>query len=235
MLFRSVNENGTTSLHIKNVKNLPSPFLFPSESTKENFSTQKLAPYWLCMRNADLASYSLSDRKGYMRLYGNHFAIDDIASPTFLGRRQQHFYFIAETCVEFTPKNNNEEAGLLIEMKNDAYYKFTLTKKDGKRIIQLGYRLKSLRQTIAEYSIPEGLVYLRITGDKEMYSFSWSVDGKKYTDLGKLEVNFLSAEVTGGYNGVLLGMYASGNGVKSSSHADFDYFIYKKNKYIRHL
>lgn len=223
-----VNKTGTTSLQIENVKNLPFSHPFLSEPVKEEFNTPELAHCWLFLRNPDMACYSLSERKGFMRLYGNHYAIDDLESPTFLGRRQQHFDFIAETCLDFVPLQVKEEAGMLIEMKNDAYFKYTIIRKNGKRILQLVYRLKSLRQTVVEQELPDGIVYMRITGDKELYRFSWSSDGKSYNDSGKLEISFLSAEVMGGYNGVVLGMYASGNGMKSLNPADFDYFLYEK-------
>ena len=47
-----------------------------------------------------------------------------------------------------------------------------------------------------------------------------------FSEIAKINTKFLGTEVTGGYNGVIIGMYATGNGKLSSSNSYFDWFEY---------
>ena len=58
--------------------------------------------------------YSLTDRFGYLRLYTRKEVLNEICLPSFIGRRQRHKVFLAKTAMEFTPANENEEAGIAL-------------------------------------------------------------------------------------------------------------------------
>jgi alpha-N-arabinofuranosidase len=47
------------------------------------------------------------------------------------------------------------------------------------------------------------------------------------TPLGKALTRYLSSEVAGGFTGVYVGLYATGNGQPSSAAARFDWFDYE--------
>ena len=79
----------------------------------------------------------------------------------------------------------------------------------------------------AREEIPDGLVYLRISGKGLYYYFSYSLDNQNFKIIAKANARFLSAEVVGGFTGVVLGMSATGNGQKSLTPADFELFEYK--------
>ena len=72
-------------------------------------------------------------------------------------------------------------------------------------------------------------VFLRIRGDYLAYRFSWSAMARSgRTWAGQWTARLCSPAVLGGFNytGVYLGLYASSNGERSDSHADFDFFRY---------
>ena len=73
------------------------------------------------------------------------------------------------------------------------------------------------------------MVYLRTTGNKDVYSFSWSADGSSFNKLGEMDASFLSSETAGGFTGVYLALFAQSNadGGAAGGHADFDWFEYK--------
>ncbi|MEI8086472.1 MAG: glycoside hydrolase family 43 protein [Paludibacter sp.] len=222
-----VNSNGTNSL-VNNAETLPlKPF--PAKVVREDFNADKLGFEWISLRNPDTKNYSLSQHKGFLMLFGSKYSIFDIASPTFVGRRQAHFDFDATTLIDFTPKNENEEAGMLIEMTNRFHYQFVIDKKGNQRLLKVLYTLGDLKNTAGEVVLKPGLVSLRIKGDKKNYSFQYSQNNEPFQTVGKLNIQFLSAEVTGGYNGVVLGLYATGNGVESTSSAAYDWFDYEIN------
>jgi alpha-N-arabinofuranosidase len=219
-----VNRNGTNSLKV-DIETLPlKPF--SKSAVRDEFNNQILGFEWVYLRNPELKNYSFNEKKGWLKLTGSKFSISEIESPTFLARRQEHFDFEAITLIDFSPKKENETAGLLIEMTNKFHYQFIIAKEKDKRVLKVIYTLGDLRATIAQIALKEGLVQLRIKGDKKDYAFQYSQGNDDFKTLATLNIQFLSAEVTGGYNGVLLGLYASGNGLESTSPAWFDWFDY---------
>jgi xylan 1,4-beta-xylosidase len=51
--------------------------------------------------------------------------------------------------------------------------------------------------------------------------------------LGEGETRYLSTEVAGGFTGVYLAMYASGNGKPCLGPADFDWFEYAASEEVK--
>ena len=74
----------------------------------------------------------------------------------------------------------------------------------------------------------EGPVELRIVGDKSYYHFAVA-QGGEFRDIARVNTRYLGTEVTSGYNGVVIGLYATGNGQPASAPADFDWFEYQPN------
>ena len=209
------------------------PFNYQSESRLPFTKTVKtdftVPPgfEWLYLRNPDSANYSLTDNIGWLRLKGSPYNIYDMESPTFIGRRQQHFDFSASTLIKFNPVKSNEEAGMTVMMNNRFHYDFYITTNGKQRILNLRYALDSLNQIYKQVIIPTGNVELQVTGDKKNYTFCYKMNDGDIIRIGSLNTRFLGTEVSGGYNGVVIGLYATGNGLKSNSEADFDWFEYR--------
>ncbi len=87
-------------------------------------------------------------------------------------------------------------------------------------------RLDRIQYRAAEWELPaSGGVDLVVQSEKETYSFESLVDGKPIAPPVTLDSRYLATEVTGGYNGVLVGLFAEapeGGGAP----ADFDWFEY---------
>jgi len=60
-----------------------------------------------------------------------------------------------------------------------------------------------------------------------MYHLGITDSNGKFTELAKAETRYLASEVAGGFTGVYIGLYATGNGAKASQPAYFDWFRYK--------
>jgi alpha-N-arabinofuranosidase len=223
-----VNSNGQSE--IINTKTPPSfnaalhePF---SQAVMTDFN-QPIGFEWLYLRNPNPFNYSTTEREGYMRLKGAAASLFDLGSPTMIARRQQHFDFTASTSIDFNPKQSNEEAGLTIMMDNRFHYDVFISQVNGKRVINLRYTLDALNQVLRQIPLPDGAIEIMIKGDKKMYSFYYKTSNGKALEIGKLNTRFLGTEVSGGYNGVIIGLYATGNGNKATSNADFDWFKYQ--------
>lgn len=220
-----VNQNGTTS-EIMPGETLPlKPF--PKKSLGDDFNGEKFGPEWLFLRNPVAENYSLTARTGFLRLKGTSSTLFDLASPTFIGRRQQHFDFNVTTNLEFDPAKENEIAGLTLLMTNNHHYDFFIKKTRNNRFLVVQYNLELIKQTAAEIPLESGGVKLRISGTKEFYTFSYSQNMSEFKEISKVNTKFLGTEVTGGYNGVIIGMFATGNGIESNAYADFDFFDYE--------
>lgn len=53
-------------------------------------------------------------------------------------------------------------------------------------------------------------------------------NGKTACVAKDVDLNFLSTEITGGFTGCTVGMYASANGTASTNHAAFYWFAYQQ-------
>ena len=50
--------------------------------------------------------------------------------------------------------------------------------------------------------------------------------GEQYSEIGTLDTRYLASEVAGGFTGVMIGLYATSNGIPSNAKAFFDWFDY---------
>jgi alpha-N-arabinofuranosidase len=223
-----VNANGTATE--KNVKHPPG-YIPGSEQPFSGLQNTEfdrpLGFEWMHLRNPDSSHYSLSARPGWLQLKGSPFTLSQWDSPTLIARRQQHFNFVVSTRVDFSPGGPQEEAGLTLFMRDRFHYDFYIANEGMNRWIYLRYTLDSLQQVLAKQLLPKGEIELEVKGDRYNYVFyCTSKEGVK-KQVGLLNTRFLGTEVAGGYNGVVIGLYATGNGSMSQTPAYFDFFHYK--------
>ena len=88
-----------------------------------------------------MQNYSLTERKGHLRLKASSITLDSVASPTFVSRRQQHFDFTATTCIDAAHLTNGSEAGNTIYMSNNYRYTLAIAQEEGQKSIRLTYHL----------------------------------------------------------------------------------------------
>lgn len=214
-----VNGNGTLSLEME-VETLPQrPGTFGKVGAeREEFTHETLGPKWHYLLNPRVENYSLTERKGWMRLYGAAERIEQYGvSPTAILRRPQHHDCQMTTRLDYSALKRGDEAGMTLYLAPN--YQMQLAVERGS--LALRYRLGSLVHTAAKRAIKGSEVELRIHSTPSHFTFSYSTDGQKWQELGRIESRFLSKESAGGFTGLCVGLYAQGSG-----HADFDYFDY---------
>ena len=176
-------------------------------------------------------NYSLTEKKGSLRLKASPVSLDDNDSPTFVGRRQEHMDFSATTVLSLNDAKEGDQAGMTILYTSQAHYDFYLKKSEnGKQKLVVRYHMGVLNYAPYEMEIPDGKIYLKVKGDKDFYSFYYSLDGEKFNFLNKINVWYLSSETNGGFTGVYIGLYAASQSKNTKAYADFDKFIYKPGK-----
>ncbi len=220
-----VGDNGRVYLEMEADDCLP---LHPwdGESVRDDFNSTTLRHCWSFLRNPRPDNWSLTARPGWLFLLGSKVTLNDEDSPAFVGRRQRDFCFTASSLVDFSPQRESEEAGLTVYMNGSHHYEIALQYIDGRRCIILRKRIGELSKIVAQGRIPHGDVTMKIDANRDMYYFSYGIGGQNFRILGRGETRYLSTEITGGFNGVFIGMYATGNGRRSVSPAYFDWFEY---------
>ena len=162
-------------------------------------------------------------------------------NPSFLGHRQQHLTCTASTSMDFSPKSENEKAGLLIFMSETRFYFICKSIENNKPIIQL-YRsmdssiVNDQMELLASKEISEEEnktdLNLQIKADRNVYSFYYSftknddenVDWNLLKD--NVDAKYLSVKIPKDFTGCIFALYATSMGKQSNSTAAFDYFEY---------
>ena len=84
--------------------------------------------------------------------------------------------------------------------------------------------------SLEEYTeIPMGDVVLKISANELEYKFWVQPKGNNPILVGTAAIKDISTEKIGGFTGVFIGMYATGNGSSNTNPADFDWFDYEAN------
>lgn len=179
---------------------------------RDNFDSQKLADEWQFIRNpiGNWLSYSNNG----LEIEPIATSINAKANPAFIGRRQQHLKFEAETELSFIPKSANEMAGLVCYqnevhnfvlaktlINNKAHIILDRAQKENKRIAQI--------EVPAEYE--STAIRLKIEGHNDKYSFWVSFDNRDswISVAENIDAKNLSTESAGGFTGVVIGIYAT--------------------------
>lgn len=219
-----VNGDGTLQLEM-DCTTLPQ-VLLPKEPERDEFDKEKLELYWSYLCNPHSDNYSLSDRKGYIRLKASPVSIDELGSPTFIGRRQTEINFRTTAAVDVSHLGNGTRTGLTAYAARLNHYDVRVTRKGDKNYVEAYLRVGQIGHIEKSIPIQSRVVYLRIEGDTNYYYLSYSEDNKRFTPLCQMEYRYLSTETIGGFTGVHFGLYAESDS-PSKAYADVDWFEYK--------
>lgn len=197
--------------------------------SKEDFNSSTLDFTWNFLRNPYPANCSLSDRSGFLTLYGSALTLDDTDSPAFVGRRQQHFDCSVSTHLEFDPAQEGEEAGITVFMNERFHYEIALGFRDGVRKVLVRRRIGALWRIEYEHEYDANSVILGIRADAKHYSLTYRPLAGEEVVASIGECALISTETAGGFTGVYFGLYATGNGRNATTPAYFDWFVYAPN------
>ncbi|WNS46025.1 glycoside hydrolase family 43 protein [Paenibacillus sp. MMS20-IR301] len=180
------------------------------------FGNTNWALDWCYLRHPAEENYALGT--GKVTLKGTEISLDVPASPTFIGLRQRDF--AAEIACEVNLTQGTGEAGITLYMDEQHHYDLAVRRNaDGYAVIErlnIG-DIKSVEHTVELGNSSQAKLIVRAS--HERYSFFVEADGKEVL-LGTAQTRYLSSEVAGGFTGVLIGLYAQGEG----SAAEFSNF-----------
>ncbi len=206
-----------------------SPVEWERNDARDDFDGPALGLQWNFLGNPRARDWSLTERPGALRLLGNAARLDDGALVIFVGRRQQHFACEVAIRLDFEPSQDGEEAGLTVWMNPRHHYDLLVTRQNGRRCIAVRQRIGNLAAVVASEPIGAGPTTLSIRAARQSYTFGFSMNSVEVHTLATGETRYLSTTVAGGFTGVYLAMYATGNGQASRTPAFFDWFDYRSS------
>ncbi len=197
----------------------------------EEFSAEQLHPQWTFLRTPRTEWWSLSEKKGYLRLQLRPETITEKVNPSFVCKRQEHVNFSVVTKMEFNPMSENEEAGILLERDRNCYIKYTLTRENKKLVLKVLFRSgkATTDSLLAQTIVRKSNLHLKMAVNELSHMFSYSIDGEKWKTFSeRFDLSITEFVFGGRFTGSFIGMYASSNEKMSTNFADFDFFYYSK-------
>ncbi|MBB3113358.1 alpha-N-arabinofuranosidase [Paenibacillus phyllosphaerae] len=196
---------------------------------RDDFDQPELAPVWNFMRTPRGEFWSLTEQPGSLRLKLKNESIERHENPSFIGRRQQHMSFRAETAMRFAPQQPGDRAGLVLLQNADYQFRIEYGNADGISAIRLIERKDGTESILGAVPYAGDTLVLRAEAHGQRYSFYWreSESASWQPLVEAADGTILSTDRAGGFTGAYIGMYAAGDESAHTRAADFDWFSYE--------
>jgi alpha-N-arabinofuranosidase len=164
---------------------------------------------WCYMRHPVPENYELYEDTAV--LHGTDVTLDHVDSPTFLGIRQRDFNMNLEVDVSI----DDGEAGITVYSCENEHYEVAVRKAEEGYEALLRLNIGGLKQVQNIQKLSEHKARLHVICDGQNYFFSvkqGNDTGKESEEvfLGSGQTKYVSKEVSEGFTGVILAMYAIG-------------------------
>ena len=234
--------------------NLPE-FKVKEEAQKDEFEDGVLRDYWNFLGTPEKDTYKIEDSFLKIRLCAfrmekeKHDSLFVNVEPTvccagFLGRRQRHMNFTAETKIVFSPIEK-QAAGIIL-LQNDFHcIRMEMALENSRKVIRVVKGYASLESSLTYKENIEGyqkeicgsifwereeaILGVEAVGQK-ITLYVKNGEGNKQCIVEEMDGGFLGSETSGGFLGTYVGMFASGNGREYQQYAAFDWFYYGGDK-----
>jgi xylan 1,4-beta-xylosidase len=189
---------------------------------RDEFDSLELDLQWNFLRTPYTKWYSINSGKITLQLRPE--IADSLVNPSLIARRIEDHRFLASTSLNFSSKNSNEAAGMILYRNSTNFIQLM---KSGDEII-LTEMAKGVKKELARMVYKSEFVVLKVEGNNTEAEFSFGENEKSLSPIGgKVSIVMLSDEVALGFSGPFVGMYATSNGEKSTNTVSYDWFEYK--------
>lgn len=196
---------------------------WPVVPQQDDFDQTSLSLQWNILAYPSTKWYSLSEKPGYLRLYGTVEKTDFSKQTAFVGLRQKEMSGECSTEMEFVPTSENEEAGITVFQSANFHYDFFVTLRNGKQVVVLRKSVGDMLQEDAAIAVTGNTFQLKIQFDADSYHFLVTQNGE-WVEAGRGISNLIATEVAQVWTGVYIGMYSTGNGSACKNSADYNWF-----------
>lgn len=236
--LRTVNRDAMPQVEVA-APNLPE-HPWPASPVRENFDSPELPIDFQWLRSPEPETlFSLTERPGYLRLYGRE-TTGSIFHQALVARRQQSHCYSASTVVDFEPRHFQQMAGLICYYNGLKYHYLYVSHDDsiGKHIRVMSC-LPDQVQTDAftpPIAVPSGVpIELRVEVDYERLLFGYRMQGDSdwHWLPEQFDASILSDEASApglpNFTGAFVGMCCQDtSGTRYVAH--FDWFEYRERE-----
>lgn len=173
--------------------------------TEDTFENTDWQIDWCGMRCPNWKDYDFADN--HLILRGGGDTLNDAGSPTFLALRQRAFDMEYRVCVT----NRGGEGGVTVYGTENEHYDLFVRKTEAGCEAVLRLNIGGIHHEQAVKKLATDCAELLIKADSLTYRF-YIRKGDEEVYLGTAQTKFLSNEVSTGFTGVVLGLYAQGDG-----------------------
>ena len=214
--------------------------VFPPSPERHDFDSPDLPREFQWLRSPwPEELFSLTERPGYLRLYGRE-TIGSLFRQSLVARRQQAHCYSAATVMEFEPERYQQMAGLVCYYNSSKFHYLYVSHDEelGKHIRVMSCLPDQIQSDVfsAALKLPEGQpVHLRVEVDYERLYFAYRIGGGDWWRLpGPLDASILSDEAaapgTPNFTGAFVGVCCQ-DLAGTLRPADFDCFVYRERDY----
>lgn len=191
------------------------------------FGTNDLGPEFVMLRNPSPNMYQLLPQPVGLRLFLQQATLKEKSNPSYIGIRQQHYDYQVHTQVTCHTTTPNEVAGIVIMQNNLYHIRLEIYCANQEQFINLYTSENGLDTLVTKVAIDNTPVQLKVVQEGHALSFYYKTHDTWCLVGHPLSTTLLSTEVSGGFTGCTLGMYASSNGLPTTGYADFGWFSYE--------
>jgi len=195
----------------------------------------KLPLHWLTLRmpaNKKDCAVGFNSHSGALRLFTKAAGLRMTDHPSFAGRRIKHKNWAFAAAMEFTPKAAGESAGVVLLQSEKYQYRYEICiGLSGKPSLRLMRAAGKEDEKLAEAECPvtEKHIVLAVRCEEMALSFFCGKDQYSLTCFSDHhDAKILSTEFSGGFTGLVAGVFASGNGKDTEHYADVIWAEYKE-------
>jgi alpha-N-arabinofuranosidase len=189
---------------------------------RDEFDGKGLALNWNVLRTPYSAWWKQEGGKLEMQLRPE--VADSLVNPSLIATRIEDHHFLAATQMEFSPKKENEQAGMILYRTSLNHY---LLLREKKEVVLVKVK-DGEHQELARvpYKGKQVIFSAEASGVDVVFRFGPSED--RLEQIGTVQsMGLLSDEEAWGFNGPYVGMYATSGGMESQVSAAFEWFEYE--------
>jgi alpha-N-arabinofuranosidase len=197
----------------------------PDGPVRDEFSGSALGPEWNSLRGPVDALVSPLPGEGGLTIRLSPEPLTSTGTPAFIARRQQHLRLRAGTRMRFTAAAPTQEAGLVVFQNHNQHATLALT-VDGSGTPQVVLTAveAGAPTRLAAVTVADSEVVLAVDSDESGYTFR--VKDSTWSTVGSIERSFFSTERAGGFVGVHIGLYGTGESEADAGEAQVRWFEY---------
>ena len=195
------------------------------EPYRADFARQALDASWNYLRNPQEAHYRLDPSRARLQLTAGEGRLDEIGSPTFVGRRQSHFDVDVEVLLELDASEADSDAGLTVFHTNQHHYDLVVRRQGGRRVALLRRRVVDMYLESEPVELPDSApLRLRIEASRLGYDFFAGAADGALQKIGSGSTQLLSTEcMVCTFTGCYIGLFVEGGAGERASFGDFSY------------